>query len=170
MAGPGPRHADHRGLVLPTGALAVSIVAVALAAVGYVLTSHPGRVHDSGDTPTATHALVTPSPTPSPTVTPTKHARPTLRRTAYAVVVFNNSNVAGLTGRTAKRAEAVGWNVVGEDNWYGTISAPTVYYPDGMHRAAKTLGKDLGISRVMPAISPMSNQRLTVILTADYSG
>jgi hypothetical protein len=84
------------------------------------------------------------------------------------VEVFNNSGISGLAGSTAARAQGAGWQVVGSDNWYGTIDASTVYYPPGMLAAAKLLGKDLGIARVKPAIPPMRGDRLTVILTADY--
>lgn len=169
MSGPGHRRADHRGQVLPTGPLVLSLVAVAVAAVAYVLTSHPGRVSDSDD-PTPVVQSVTASPTPTPAPSPTKRGRPAVKRAAYQVVVFNNSNVKGLAGRTADRAHTAGWKVVGEDNWYGTISSSTVYFPPTMRRAARVLAHDLGITRVQPAVAPMSDQKLTVILTADYSG
>jgi hypothetical protein len=38
-----------------------------------------------------------------------------------------------------------------------------------MHAQARLLGKDLGISRLKPSIAPMRGDRLTVILTSDYS-
>jgi hypothetical protein len=82
--------------------------------------------------------------------------------------VFNNSGISGLAGSTAARAQGAGWQVVGSDNWYGTIDASTVYYPDRLRRQAKLLAKDLGISRVKPMFAPMGGDRLTVILTADY--
>jgi hypothetical protein len=58
---------------------------------------------------------------------------------------------------------------VGSDNWYGAIDASTVYYPRQLRRAAELLAKDLGIARAEPIIDPMRGDRLTVILTADYS-
>jgi hypothetical protein len=61
----------------------------------------------------------------------------------------------------------VGWNVVGSDNWYGTIPATTVYFPPRLAAEAKQLALDLGISRRQPAVDPMRMDRLTVILTAD---
>jgi hypothetical protein len=91
-----------------------------------------------------------------------------VRRGAYSVVVFNNSNVQGLAGKTATRAQRAGWQVVGTDNWYGTVDASTVYYPARLKAAATLLAKDLGITRVKPSIAPMRADRLTVILTADY--
>ncbi len=59
---------------------------------------------------------------------------------------------------------------MGSDNWYGTVDGTTVYYPPRLHDAGKALGKDLGIRKVKPAEEPMSFDRLTVILTEDYSG
>ena len=85
------------------------------------------------------------------------------------VVVFNNSGITGLASRTSGRAQGAGWNVVGSDNWYGTIPATTVYYPERLHAAAKVLARDLGIQRIKPAIDPMQGDRLTVILTTDYA-
>jgi LytR cell envelope-related transcriptional attenuator len=92
-----------------------------------------------------------------------------LRRESVYVSVFNNSNISGLAAVTAERIGAVGWQVVGSDNWYGTIPATTIYYPDRLEEAAKLLSKDLGVPRVMPAVDPMSMDRLTVILTADFA-
>ncbi len=45
-------------------------------------------------------------------------ARPGLRRGLQQL------RISGLAGRVAERATAVGWSVVGSDNWYGTI--PTI--------------------------------------------
>jgi hypothetical protein len=88
-------------------------------------------------------------------------------RSEVYVDVYNNSGITGLAGATAARASDAGWQVVGADNWYGTIPASTVYYPQRLEAAAKVLALDLGISRVVPAIEPMDLDRLTVILTAD---
>jgi hypothetical protein len=156
----------ERGVVLPTAALLASACAVVVAAVGFVLSSHPA---DGG--PAAT--IGTPGPAPTPVVTtsatprPTKKA-PVVRKGDIYVEVYNNSNVHGLAGRTATRAQQAGWNVVGSDNWYGTVDASTVYYPAKLHAAARALAADLGVQRLRPAIAPMRLDRLTVILTQDY--
>ena len=78
----------------------------------------------------------------------------------------------GLAGQVAARAGQIGWQVVGADNWYGTIPATTVYYPPRLERAGKLLALDLGIQRTAPAVDPMRLDRLTVILTGplDSSG
>ena len=65
----------------------------------------------------------------------------------------------------ATRTSQLGWQVVGSDNWYGTIPATTVYYPPRLAKAGHQLALDLGIHRVMPSVAPMRLDRLTVILT-----
>ena len=64
-----------------------------------------------------------------------------------------------------ERAGGMGWQVVGTDNWYGTIPATTVYYPPKLKAAGKLLALDLGIKRTAPAVDPMRLDRLTLILT-----
>ncbi|WP_300682570.1 LytR C-terminal domain-containing protein, partial [Nocardioides sp.] len=72
----------------------------------------------------------------------------------------------GLAATVSSKATKVGWDVVGTDNWYGSIPATTVYYPQRLKAAGKQLALDLGIRRTAPAIDPMKMDRLTVILTA----
>lgn len=158
--------------MLPTAALMASICAVAVAAVGFVLTSHPAA---PAARPTSAvvhhpvHATAPQTASPAPVLHP-KHHRQHVDRAGTYVVVFNNSNIKGLAGQTSARARNAGWNVVGSDNWYGTIDSSTVYYPARLHAAAKALAHDLHIDRLRPAIAPMQFDRLTVILTAGYAG
>ena len=162
---------DERGLVLPTRLMVFSISVVALAGLGFVVTQP-----DKGPDTASPAAVSKPKPTPStvsPTapVTPTQTAKPkpAIRKGAVYVTVFNNSNVKGLAGSTATRAQHAGWNVVGTDNWYGTVDTSTVYYGPHLKAAAALLAKDLGIAKVKPAVAPMRFDRLTVILTGDYA-
>jgi hypothetical protein len=168
---------DQRGMVLPATAMVATICTIAAAAVGFVLSAHPHRQSPPAPRPVSSAHRVTPTPTSSPTSTPhrdqARHQarhQPRVDKKSTYVEVFNNSNIRGLAGRTATRAQDAGWNVVGADNWYGTVDASTVYFPRGMRAAAVALGHDLGISRFKPAIQPMKLDRLTVILTADYAG
>jgi len=180
----GPRYARRRvrgedGVVLPTRLMVFSISAVALAGLVFVAT----QGSDGSDTasPSASHSqptigprdstaptITTPTVTPTVTATPTPKPPPVIDKAKTNVVVFNNSNIKGLAGRTATKAQTLEWNVVATDNWYGTVDATTVYYGKNMKAAAQALAKDLGIARVKPAIAPMQLDRLTVILTADY--
>ncbi len=167
------RRRDQRGLLLSSPVALLSAGAVALAAVAFVAT---GGDRSAPEAPRA--ASATPATTPAgpartartPVLTHrTRAPRPVVRRADTYVEVFNNSGISGLAGRTAARAQGAGWQVVGSDNWYGTIPASTVYYPARLRPAAVLLGKDLGIARLKEAIAPMRGDRLTVVLTSDYS-
>ena len=163
---------DQRGVAMssPLALLAAGVVVVAGAA--FVVTGG-GQDRDAG--PSAAPVVASPSATPTSTApapvvkTKKKAEKPVVRRGRTYVEVYNNSGISGLAGSTAARAQGAGWQVVGSDNWYGTIAASTVYYPARLHDEAKLLGKDLGITRLKPTIAPMRGDRLTVILTRDYS-
>ena len=165
------RRRDERGLVLPTRLMVFSISLVALAGLGFVATQS-----DRGPDTVDPVSLSQPKPTPTPVApaVPTAPAttqpkpKPAVRKGKVYVTVFNNSNVKGLAGKTASRAQRAGWDVVGTDNWYGTVDASTVYFAPRLKAAAAELAHDLGITRVKPAIAPMQLDRLTVILTGDY--
>jgi hypothetical protein len=160
---------DEQGFVLPTRLLALCVSAVAVAALVFIA-NDPDQVGD-----TATPARTTPtrsatpsqSPAPSATATPKAEPQP-VKRAETNVVIFNNTRVKGLAGRLAAKADGAGWNVVGTDNWVGTVDGTAVYYPPKYKRAAQELGYDLGIKRLKPAQDPMQFDRLTVILTDDY--
>jgi hypothetical protein len=160
-------------MVAPSTPLALlSAAAVVLAGAAFVVTN--GQREDTREVASATApSKASSAPTPSATarqqvIKKQVHKKPVVHRGNVLVEVFNNSGISGLAGSTAARAQGAGWQVVGSDNWYGTIDASTVYYPPRLKAAAKLLAKDLGIATVKPAIPPMRGDRLTVILTADY--
>lgn len=175
MSLPGHRRLDQRGIAQSTPLALLSAAAVVLAGVAFLATNGSRDAETTQvSAPSATSAAPTPVPPAStaskPVIKKKKHPKPpVVKRGETFVEVFNNSGISGLAGSTAARAEGAGWQVVGSDNWYGTIGASTVYYPSGKLPAAKLLAKDLGIGRIRPAIAPMRFDRLTVILTADYS-
>lgn len=174
------RTLDQRGAVLPSPVVLLSVLAVVLAAVAFVATR--------GEEPTerdvsATTAAATPTPsaddptssdpgsgsadpTPTPEQTPTP--RP-VERAESSVVVFNNTQIKGLAGRVSEQVKGIGWQVAAADNWYGTVPATTVYYPQGKKAAAQLLALDLGVARIKPADtgSDMSDTHLTLILTGE---
>jgi len=178
------RRRDQRGIALSSPLALLAAGAVVVAGAAFVVTS----VGNDADTPDrAAQAAAPARPTPTATAAPTtaapapvtkkvtkkkhkkKHKKPVVHRGDTYVEVYNNSGISGLAGSTASRAQGAGWQVVGSDNWYGTIPASTVYYPPRLYAQAQMLGTDLGISRLKPAIAPMRGDRLTVILTSDYS-
>ena len=122
-------------------------------------TRPPPAVSKPSSTPTARRRPTTPKAKPK--------AKP-IKRGEVLVEVFNNTRVKGLAGGVADKAKAAGWNVVGSDNWYGTIDGTSVYYPPRLKEAARALGRDLGIKQLRAAEEPMRFDRVTVILTDDY--
>ena len=147
----------------------VAALVVAAAGVGFFATDG-ARVEHQQQAREA--ALVTaPAPEERPVTLkkrPKPKPKPVERSEVYAEV-YNNSNITGLAGTTTARLSGLGWQVVTTDNGYGTIPASTIYYPERLERAADLLSDDLGIERVQPAIAPMSLDRLTVVVTADYA-
>lgn len=154
-----------RGLttVFPSPVVIVSIVAVAMAAIAFVATRDHGPTEREVALPAAGSSPAD-SPTPSEKPEPRKQG-PGFDRGRVYVEVYNNSGEQGLAGEVADRAASIGWNVVGSDNWYGTIPDSTVYYPERLRAQGRRLALDLGIERLQPAVDPMRRDRLTVILT-----
>ena len=160
---------DERGVVLPTRLLALCISAVAVAGLVFVANDPDQAPRDEAASPAVGKPSSEPSATPS---TPSPSAAPKpkpIKRSEVFVEVFNNTRTKGLAGGVADKAKAAGWNVVGSDNWYGTIDGTSVYYPPRLKEAARELGRDLGIKHLRPAEEPMRFDRVTVILTDDYS-
>ena len=158
----------QRGLLFPSPVVMLSIIAVAMAAIAFVAT-RGGEPSERVITPVAEPSTsVAPTPTADPTTSaPAKPRKPAVKRGDVYVEVYNNSGISGLAGQVAERTTAVGWSVVGSDNWYGTIPTTTVYYPKRLERAAKLLARDLGIKRTAPAVGAMREDRLTLILTGE---
>src|SRR4051794_25545047 len=152
------------GVVFPSPGGILTVLAVPMAGIAFVATRDSAPKEKEITTISQPEATSTPTAEPKPTKAP-KPQKPPVDRSKVYVVVFNNSNVTGLAGRVAAKAGQIGWQVVGSDNWYGTIPASTVYYPPRLERAGKLLALDLGIERTAPAVDPMRLDRLTVILT-----
>ncbi len=160
------RRRNQRGVVFPSPVVMLSVIAVAMAGVAYVATQNQEPT-EREVTPVSRPAETNePSPQALPTKKP-KKLEPAVKRGQVYVEVYNNSGITGLAGEVGQQASEAGWQVVGADNWYGTIPSSTVYFPPRLREAAKVLALDLGIRRVQPAIDPMRLDRLTVVLTAD---
>ena len=165
----GVRRSDERGAILPSPVVMLSVIAVAMAATAFVATQGEEpterEVTPVAQEPSASSA----SPVPAPTLTPELRPEPVIDRGEIYVEVYNNSNITGLAGRVADQATGAGWQVVGSDNWVGTIPANTVYYPRRLADEAELLALDLGIKRTYLAVAPMKLDRLTVILTSEIA-
>lgn len=178
------RSRDQRGAVLPSPVVLLSIVAVALAAVAFVVTrdveptereittvadpSDPGASDPTADASEDADSEAEASEGPSEEPEKKKKPKP-VQRDEVGVVVFNNAGISGLAAEVGAQVDEAGWNFVAADNWYGTVPATTVYYPDGMKREGRQLALDLGVARVQPADtqSDMSSTNLTLILTGE---
>ena len=154
------------GVVFPSPVVILSVIAVAMAAIAFVATRGGEPTEREIATPVRQESSATASPTPVEP-TKTKKPKPAIKRAKVFVEVYNNSGISGLAGQVGGQATAVGWQVVGTDNWYGNIPTNTVYYPQRLKAAAKQLALDLGIARTAPADGAMKLDRLTVILTAE---
>ncbi|GAB2569445.1 hypothetical protein GCM10027269_25770 [Kribbella endophytica] len=187
---------DERGQVLSSLVAVLAVVAI----VGGLLVLFGTRGNDSvaddgkpapsttgvtGTTPAVTPAqpTVEPSselttappiaPTSAPTSAPTTVPTPTVAvppSERPAVEIYNNTGRKGLAQSVGSRAHQAGWTVTGADNWHGKIVTSTVYYPAGMQAEAAQLAQDLGVPRIKDALDNMKKDRLTVILTSEYSG
>lgn len=160
-----PIRRTERGAAFPSPVVMLSVIAIAMAGFAFVATRDQApteRRITTASAPasqTSAPAVVTPTKKPKP--------QPVVKRAEVYVEVFNNSGIKGLAATTAAKATQIGWQVVGEDNWYGAIPASTVYYPPRLRPAAKQLALDLGIARTALAVEPMRMDRLTIVLTGD---
>jgi len=156
---------NERGVAYPSPLVMLSIIAVAMAGIAFVAT------RDQAPTERQIQPAAAPSPSATaapvePTAAPPK-PKPVVDRGKVYVEVYNNSGITGLAGRVAVRATGAGWQVVGSDNWVGTVPASTVYYPQRLKAAGTLLALDLGIARSQPAVASMKLDRLTVVLTGE---
>ncbi len=186
----------RRGRATPSWTLLGSVLVVAIAVLGFLITASPDRTKQAagGSFPTSTPQTPQQSETPlksppdeRPTTKPAekpaqepvekpaeKLAEKPAEKAEYRaakprayVEVFNNSTITGLAAEAADKLGGSGWDVVGTDDRYGDIPQSTVYYPQRLLGQAELLAGDLGTQRVMPAVDPMRLDRLTVILTGD---
>lgn len=164
----------------------LTVVAVTAVITGiYVLSGRGGDNQAtaggaSSNSPTASLSPTSPppsQPTTEPSVdpsasvtsspaTPTTSSQPPVRRHLLKVDVLNQSAGKGAAGKFAGRVRELHWPVGRVDNFNGTVSRTTVYYPQGRAKAAHELARGLpGNPRVLPRFSTLSGSRLTIILT-----
>lgn len=170
------RTRGQRGAVLPSPVVLLSIVAVALAAVAFLVTRGNGPaereitpVAHAASSSAAPSADASADPESTESAEPKKKHKPVVHREDVGVVVFNNTTITGLAASVGAKVQQIGWKFITADDWHGTVPATTVYYPQGMQPAARKLALDLGIQRIHPADvdSDMSTTNLTVILTGE---
>lgn len=160
----------ERGVALPTPVIALSVVAVVAAVIVFWITGgdeggRDEKIAQAGGSPSAS-ASASPKAAKAEEKKPAKVEPSPVDRAKVSVEVYNQSNIAGLASDVAAKATTVGWNVVGEDNWMGSVPENTVYFPQGMKREGQQLAEDLGIKRTHLSVEgSMKGDRLTVVLT-----
>src|SRR4051812_25107302 len=110
------------GVVLPTRVMVLSISAVALAGLGFIATQGNDDNGPAKVSPASTSTAV-PSSTPTtPPITegpggPVETPKPPkpVNKAKTTVIVFNNTNIKGLAGKVATRADKAGWNIFKTD-------------------------------------------------------
>jgi hypothetical protein len=154
------------GVTAPSPVVMLSVVAVAMAGIALIATRGEGG---AGQLRPVSQPETTVTTSAAPAVTVAPKPKPPVVRKDVIVEIYNTSAIKGLAARTAAKAAVLNWQVVGTDNWSASVPAPTIYFGPRLEDAARLLAKDLGISRVRPAVDPMKPDRVTVILTSDYS-
>jgi LytR cell envelope-related transcriptional attenuator len=85
------------------------------------------------------------------------------------VYVLNQTTRRGLADVVAEDIESAGWSIAKVSWWRGIVPSTTVYYPPGYESAAQALSASFpAIDRVRPAVDPMPDDALTVILCKEY--
>jgi hypothetical protein len=174
------RKSSSRNVFVPPSWLVVLTAlacVVALAGIGWLIVDGSGgsdkpstsapthtATAPTNATPSPTKTTVAPTPSPSSRPKPKPKPKPTVSRTGIFVSVLNNTGASGAAGAFSTKVKAAGWTVGGVGNWHGSVPGNTVYYPPGHEAEATQLGKDVGISRVLPRVAPMRTDRLTIIL------
>lgn len=157
-------------MALPSGVTLASLTVVAASGIGLVAAQVAGADEapaSAGSAGATTATQTTTPPQPSRTAEPTREepsSRPAPPKPTTLIEVYNNSGLSGLADETASKLERRGWRVAATDNWYGNIPSNTVYHPRGQRAEGKQLARDLGYDRVRLTVSPMSANRLTVIV------
>lgn len=155
------------GGFLPSSVLLLSVAALVMAGVTFVVTQDKEKTEASQVTNVTADPTPTGSATPKPSVKPSPTEKPevVVDRAQIRVEVYNTSAIKGLAADVNDRLGDLGWDVGTPDNWDGTFPESTVYYAAGLSTEAEQLALDLGIDLVKPALGQMITDGLSVILT-----
>jgi len=171
----------HSGAVLTALASSGLAVVAVLVLIGVLILVFGDRSQQAGvsarpETPADPGLIPRPDDnagaSPRTSASPSSSATgvPTVAPAHVAVVVLNATKRRGLAARFADQLRARGWRVVAVGNFRGNVPASTVYYPSGKQGDAEALDAQFaGIDRIRPAFSGISQTRLTVILTREFT-
>lgn len=125
--------------------------------------SAPATPAESSPPPSPAPSSEQPAPTPPPSSAEPTPSEPTRQR--MRVDVLNQSAGAGAAESTAERLRERGWRIGRVDDFRGTVTTTTVYYPANRRGQARLLAEDLpGSPRLLERFSTLSDSRLSVVL------
>jgi hypothetical protein len=86
------------------------------------------------------------------------------------VDILNGTHISGLAARADTILSRGGWVVALTGNYPHSISATTVFYPDGQLAAARALAAQFtAIDKTAPAPAGVSTTHLTLVLARDWT-
>lgn len=149
------------------------------------LASSPAAVPTSAPPvtpPASTLPAITPPPpaTPPPVAT-TPAVAPTTASPAPStsagtpavkplVDILNGTHISGMAARADTTLSRGGWVVALTGNYSHSMSATTVFYPDGQLAAAQALAAQFtAIGKIAPAPNGVSTTHLTLVLGPDWT-
>ncbi len=165
---PPSNHGGGGGWLRP---VAVVLACLVLGFVGgWILRGDDGTVTVLESGAPARTASDGPSTTPAGTGTTgtapsTTTAPPPPTRAEIVLVVLNGTDVAGLAGETATRAESLGYPDVVAGNAPTSTTPSTVYHAPGQQAAARRVARDLQIDEIAPM--PTSGPIATAVSDAN---
>lgn len=156
---PPPPSPSHGGWLRPVAVVVASLVIGFVG--GWILRGDDGTVtvlESGAPTRTATDGATTGTGTTGTTAPATTTAPAAPTRAEIVLVVLNGTDVAGLAGETATRAESLGYPDVAAGNAPTATTPSTVYFASGQQPAARRVARDLQIDEVtaLPASGPIA--------------
>jgi LytR cell envelope-related transcriptional attenuator len=86
------------------------------------------------------------------------------------VDILNGTHVSGMAARADTTLSRGGWVVALTGNYPQSMSATTVFYPDGQLAAAQALAAQFtAIGKMAPAPAGVSTNHLTLVLGQDWT-
>lgn len=131
--------------------------------------TYPQSLTATPPAPATTPPAVTPpTASPSPTTSPSPSASAPAAKPL--VDILNGTHISGMAARADTTLSRGGWVVALTGNYPQSISATTVFYPDGQLAAAQALAAQFtAIGKMAPAPDGVSATHLTLVLAQDWT-
>ncbi|HEY3926616.1 MAG TPA: LytR C-terminal domain-containing protein [Acidothermaceae bacterium] len=118
---------------------------------------------------TSPPAATTPAVTPT-TASPAPSTSADSPATKPLVDILNGTHISGMAARADTTLSHGGWVVALTGNYSQSMSATTVFYPDGQLAAAQALAAQFtAIGKTAPAPDGVSTTHLTLVLGTDWT-